>query len=179
MQTTKTTLVAGAVLLITACTALKKRATPTVKAAPAAPISMANDSAKYPATDSVKYSPNDSVKYSASDSVKYPANDSVKTHNLLSNPLNGVYAPGIAELRAIQVQYKTVTSHQLNEGYNIYTKGACINCHNPNGIYQFTETKWKIIIDSMAPKAELSDKEKDAVYKYVLSIKAAQSPERR
>ncbi len=88
---------------------------------------------------------------------------------------NGIYAPGNAELSAIRVQYKEVTMDMLKEGYSIYTNGACVSCHNANGIYQYSATKWKLIIDDMAPRTQISAREKDAVYKYVLSIKAAQA----
>jgi hypothetical protein len=88
---------------------------------------------------------------------------------------DGIYAPGNAELNAIRIQYKEVSMNMLEEGYSIYTKGACVSCHAANGIYQYSETKWKLIIDDMAPRTSITAKEKDAVLKYVLSIKAAQA----
>lgn len=89
-------------------------------------------------------------------------------------PVDVSPAPGNAELTAIQIQYKEVTLEKLKEGHEIYTTGACINCHGAANIYQYEVVKWKDIIDEMAPKAYLSDAQKDAVYKYVLSIKATQ-----
>lgn len=87
---------------------------------------------------------------------------------------NGIYAPGKEELLAIQIRYKDVTLEKLQEGHQLYTKGACINCHTASNIYNYDETQWKIIIDDMAAKAYLSETQKDAVYKYVLAIKAKQ-----
>ena len=87
---------------------------------------------------------------------------------------DGIYAPGEEELTAIQVTYKDVSLAQLQEGYALYTKGACINCHDAKNIYRYNETSWKGIIDDMAAKAKITDPEKDAVYKYVLAIKAKQ-----
>lgn len=84
----------------------------------------------------------------------------------------GIYAPGDAELAAIRAKYSDVTMEKLKTGYDIYTQGACINCHEAKAIYQFDEAVWKEIIDDMAARTTISAAEKDAVYKYVLSIKA-------
>jgi len=86
----------------------------------------------------------------------------------------GPPVPGDAELTAIHTQYKEVTIEQLKEGYAIYSQGACINCHGAKDIYEFGAAQWKDILEDMAQKANLSDADKDAVYKYVLSIKATQ-----
>jgi hypothetical protein len=93
---------------------------------------------------------------------------------MLAKSSNGIYAPGNEELIAIQVQYKDVTLEKLKQGHAIYTAGACIKCHEAMSIYHFGETRWKDIIDDMAQKALIGDEQKDAVYKYVLAIKATQ-----
>ena len=64
---------------------------------------------------------------------------------------------------------------KLKEGHTLYTAGACINCHNAKNIYRYNEEQWKGIIDNMAIKAHINDTQKDAVYKYVLAIKATQN----
>ena len=87
---------------------------------------------------------------------------------------NGIYPPGKPELTAMQVTYKEVTLNTLMEGYSIYTEGACINCHGDKSIYPYSEVQWKDIVDDMAVKAGISDAQKNAVYKYVLAIKATQ-----
>jgi len=89
--------------------------------------------------------------------------------------INGVYPPGNAELVAIQKKYADVTLAALQTGHQIYTVGKCINCHGAKNIYKRGEDQWKGIIDDMAQRAQLSDADKDAVYKYVLSIKATQT----
>jgi hypothetical protein len=91
----------------------------------------------------------------------------------LVKPANGIYAPGNEELTAIQTQYKDVTLEQLKEGYAIYATGACIKCHAAMNIYERGEVQWKGIVENMARKAQLSEPQKDAVYRYVLSVKAA------
>ncbi|MDX2174193.1 MAG: hypothetical protein SFY56_13915 [Bacteroidota bacterium] len=93
---------------------------------------------------------------------------------MVAKSSNGIYAPGNEELVAIQTQYKDVTIEKLKQGHVIYTSGACIKCHEAMSIYQFGEARWKNIIDDMAQKAQMEDEQKDAVYKYVLSIKATQ-----
>jgi hypothetical protein len=93
---------------------------------------------------------------------------------LLKKPADGIYAPANEELTAIQAQYKDVTLDKLMEGHAIYTQGACIGCHSAQNIYRYGEAQWKDIMDDMAQKARITDPQKDAVYKYVLAIKAVQ-----
>lgn len=82
--------------------------------------------------------------------------------------------PGNNELDAIQAEYKDATIEKLTEGYTIYTAGACINCHLPVNISEINTDAWKNILNDMAQRATISDLQKDAVNKYVLSVKAAQ-----
>lgn len=97
------------------------------------------------------------------------------TNSFLLKPAGGVYAPGDVELTAIQAQYKDVTLEKLKLGHAIYTQGACVNCHKALSIYDRGEAQWKNIIENMAAKANMNDSDKDAVYKYVLAIKATQA----
>jgi mono/diheme cytochrome c family protein len=113
-------------------------------------------------------------KSSSSTTSTAPAPTTPTAATLPAKPANGIYAPGNEELVAIQEQYKEVTLDQLKEGYFLYAKGACVNCHGAKNIYLFGEAHWNTIIEDMAPKARISDAQKDAVYKYVLSIKATQ-----
>lgn len=89
-------------------------------------------------------------------------------------PPDGIHAPGDAELAAIQKQYKDANMQQLQEGHALYTTGLCTSCHSPVGIYQYDEQTWKNIVDDMASRAGMTEVQKDAVYKYVLSIKSTQ-----
>lgn len=119
-----------------------------------------------------------STLHKSATSQTVPKNKNVKTvkppTNKFVKPLNGIYAPRVEELTALKLKYKNVTLDKLNEGYSIFAKGECIKCHSPQNIYKRAETEWKDIIDVMAEKAKLSDTQKDAVFKYVLSIKATQ-----
>lgn len=92
---------------------------------------------------------------------------------VMKKSVNGVFPPRNEELTAIQATYQEVSMQTLTEGYKIYT-GACTNCHNAKNIYSFPEEAWPAIMDDMAHKARISHAEKDAVYKYVLAIKATQ-----
>lgn len=93
---------------------------------------------------------------------------------LFVKPADGIHSPGNEELAAIQVQYKEITIDQLKEGHAIYTGITCIRCHEAKSIYTMETAQWKNILDDMAIKANISDFQKDAVYKYVLAIKATQ-----
>lgn len=84
---------------------------------------------------------------------------------------DGIYAPGKDELAAIQTRNPNATMEHLTEGYLLYTKGACVNCHGPENIYKFSQTQWVHIVNDMAQKANISESQKAAVYAYILSIK--------
>jgi cytochrome c551/c552 len=116
-----------------------------------------------------------SKKSTSSDAAPAPTtttNTTSPSPFFLATP--GTYAPGNEELTAIQKRYSDITLDKLREGHAIYTTGACTRCHASLSIYNYGEEKWKEIIDVMAFKANISDEEKDAVYKYVLSMKATQ-----
>ena len=103
-----------------------------------------------------------------------PTSAPTQSSFMVSRSPDGIYTPGNEELTAIQVQYKDVTMETLKKGHTLYTFGACARCHRAQSIYKYSESRWKEIIDDMAVKAEITGEEKDAVYKYVLSIKATQ-----
>lgn len=84
--------------------------------------------------------------------------------------------PGEAQLTAIKAKYPDATTEQLNEGYSIYT-GACTNCHGQKNIFKRSEASWLHEIDDMSPKAKLTAAQKDALTKYILAMKATQTPE--
>ena len=147
MKLSKTLLLFSGLVLLVACTSTKKTTAPTVSAAPET-------------TSPSNVSP------SGSPTVSGPL--FVKKKN------DGVSVPGDEELAAIQLKYKDVTLQTLTEGHAIYT-GACTNCHGAKNIYNLAEEEWQGIMDEMAPKAKLTDSQKDAVYKYVLAVKATQS----
>ena len=112
-------------------------------------------------------------KMSTSSSSPAPSTTTTSPYVLLK-PATGIYEPGEEELAAIREQYKEVTLDQLKEGHVIYTVGACVGCHGAQSIYQYGTEQWKTIVDDMAQRATLTDVQKDAVYKYVLAIKAKQ-----
>ena len=116
-----------------------------------------------------------SKKATTSTAISSPASTSPL---VFAKPAEALFVPGSEELTAIQVQYKDATLALLMQGHAIYTQGACMNCHGANNIYQYGEAQWKDIVEDMAHRAMLSDVEKDAVYKYVLAIKATQPSEK-
>jgi hypothetical protein len=87
---------------------------------------------------------------------------------------DGLFEPGQDELTAVQSQFADASLSQLKEGYEIYNNGSCIRCHNAKNIYKRPLEHWKGIIDDMSVRAALSNTQKEAVYRYVLSVKATQ-----
>ncbi|HEX8517866.1 MAG TPA: cytochrome c [Bacteroidia bacterium] len=100
-----------------------------------------------------------------------PPNDSY----LFGKPAEVNKAPGNEELAALLPKYNDLTLGKLEEGHAIYTTGACIGCHGAANVYNYDEIQWKYIIDDMAARASISEAQKDAVYKYVLALKATQA----
>lgn len=104
-----------------------------------------------------------------------PASTASNTPALVAKPANGIYEPGAEELKAIQARHSDVTLDKLKQGYILYAYSACISCHPAQNIYVYDEMKWQMIINDMAYRAKLAPEQTDAVLKYVLAIKAAQT----
>ena len=112
---------------------------------------------------------------SCSTSKKTTTTTTPKKNESISKPSNGIYEPDSLALNAINLRYDNISLKKLQEGYIIYAYGPCINCHNAKNIYQYDEKQWTNIINEMAVSANISDSQKDAVFKYVLSIKLSQT----
>ena len=78
--------------------------------------------------------------------------------------------PGDVQLTAALTKFPDATLDVLKKGHSIYN-GACTNCHGAKNIVKRGETEWVKILDRMALKAKLSADEKDAVWKYIMSVK--------
>lgn len=156
MNNAKIYIVAALALSVTACNVLKRHPKPKGPAPVVTTVSKPTEPAVAPAQPATPIVPGTPM---------WPAP--------VPKSRNGIYAPGIEELTAIQVRHKEVTMQTLNDGYAIYT-GACTNCHGAKSIYFYPEDKWPGIIEDMAPGAKITNAQKDAVLKYVLSIKATQ-----
>lgn len=80
------------------------------------------------------------------------------------------WMPGDAQLKAIQTVSVDVTAQTLKEGYDIYV-GACTNCHGKKNMYKRTAAEWEKDVNRMAPKAKITDPQKDALWKYIVSMR--------
>jgi hypothetical protein len=60
----------------------------------------------------------------------------------------------------------------LKKGHDIFY-GACTNCHGAKDVTGFDEERLRKTIDAMAPKAKLSETEKEAVWRYALAVNLA------
>lgn len=117
-----------------------------------------------------------STKKSTTSTAVAPATPTTpSTPAVASKPANGVYAPGEVELTAVKTKFPDATIETLKEGYAIYAQGPCTNCHKPKNIYDGSDVHWKPVIDNMAEKAGITAAQKDAVFKYVMAIRAAQT----
>lgn len=70
-----------------------------------------------------------------------------------------------------QSRWPDVTAKTMSDGRELYYNGACVNCHGAKKIARFSEEEWPSIMDRMAPKAQITDAQKDAVLKYVIAVK--------
>lgn len=86
---------------------------------------------------------------------------------------NGI-VPTDLELQAIKQKYPETTAQNLSNGHELYI-GTCTDCHRKKNIFAYSESKWKEIIDDMAPRSKLNAQQTDDLYKYVLSMKATQN----
>lgn len=117
-----------------------------------------------------------STKKTTTSTAATPASPSTpETPAVAAKPANGVYAPDNAELVAVQKTHPDATIEKLKEGYALYAQGPCTNCHKPKNIYAGSDMHWKPVIENMAEKARLTESQKDAVYKYVMAIRAAKT----
>ena len=88
-------------------------------------------------------------------------------------PAVKLYPPNEAALTIIQKSNSNASMELLNQGYKLYTVGACIHCHEARDINDFNNLHWGHIIDDMAIKANITTEEKNAVLNYIVSIKIA------
>ena len=82
--------------------------------------------------------------------------------------------PTDASLTAAKTKFPDVTIDVLKKGHSIYY-GACTRCHGAKNIVKRDEKEWVGILDDMAPKAKLQPEEKDAVWKYIMSVKLTEA----
>ncbi|MDI1355681.1 MAG: cytochrome c [bacterium] len=78
--------------------------------------------------------------------------------------------PTEGQLMAVQKKFPDATMANLQKGHELFY-GKCTRCHGPKNISKRSEKEWPKILDKMAPRAKLSPEDKDAVYKYVMSVK--------
>lgn len=149
MKTTRLTIISLSAAIM-ACSSPKKSSTSTAPTATPPPVATSPTTAPAPVESGPGLPP-----------------------GFLASIKTGINPPGDPELAAIQSTYKEVTMQTLQDGYKLYT-GDCTKCHMAFSIYRIEEQHWKGLIDDMARRAEMTASQKDAVYKYVLAVKATQ-----
>jgi hypothetical protein len=84
--------------------------------------------------------------------------------------------PTDVQLNAIKPNYPNIIMQDLINGHAIYI-GVCTNCHGMKNIYRRDEKQWKYEVDRMASRSKLTDKQKEELYQYILSMIASRSSE--
>lgn len=92
-----------------------------------------------------------------------------KSKTTAAAPVTVSTDPSDASLAAVKTKYPDATMDVLQKGHSIYY-GACTRCHGAKSITRHDEKEWVGILDNMAPKAKLQPEEKDAVWKYIMSV---------
>ena len=77
-----------------------------------------------------------------------------------------------SELEIAQKRWAGTTSADLSEGKNIF-ETKCTRCHGAKNILTRSEENWKASIAKMAPRAKLTEEEKDKLTRYILSYREA------
>lgn len=65
---------------------------------------------------------------------------------------------------------ETSTAEQMAQGKTIF-ENSCKRCHGLPDPTAYTSVQWVGIMNSMAPKAKLTDEQHQWVYDYVVSVK--------
>lgn len=97
-----------------------------------------------------------------------------ETSSTSALPVRNGIVPGDLELEAIQQKYPGTTAQNLANGHALYI-GTCTDCHRKKNIFAYSESRWKEIIDDMAPRSRLNAQQTEDLYRYVLSMKATQN----
>lgn len=116
-----------------------------------------------------------SSKKTTNTAASGPVTSIANTSPAVAKPANGIYEPGQEELAAIQVRFSDASLDQLKMGHIIYSLGACIQCHKAMNIYQRSEARWADILTDMAQRAGITAPQKEAVYRYILAVKAVKA----
>ena len=72
-----------------------------------------------------------------------------------------------AQLTAVKARFPDATKEELQKGHSIYT-GACTKCHGAKDVTVYTEPRLLEIVDVMAPKANLTSEEKQALIRFAV-----------
>lgn len=72
-------------------------------------------------------------------------------------------------LSTVKTKVPDATMQDLKKGHDVFY-GACTKCHGPKDVTGFSQEQLKQTVDVMANKAEISQDEKDAVWKYALAV---------
>lgn len=90
----------------------------------------------------------------------------------ISVTTNETVVPKPSALEIAQKRWSGTTQSELDSGKEIFS-GRCTKCHEEKKIATRSEAEWKDAIESMSPKAGLTEEEKEKLTKYILSAREA------
>jgi hypothetical protein len=96
-----------------------------------------------------------------------------KTQSAVTAP-PAPYSPDSQQLAVAQQRWPGTTETELRDGNTIYTT-KCTRCHKNYKPEKFSEKKWLHELDDMAPKAKLTDLEKQSLTRYLLTSRQVAS----
>lgn len=71
---------------------------------------------------------------------------------------------------AVVTGSKTMSAEYIAQGKTIF-ENSCAKCHDLPNPDDHSATDWVGLVNSMAPKAKLTDKQHEMVYDYIISAK--------
>ncbi len=74
--------------------------------------------------------------------------------------------------KPIVTQANTISAENLQQGKTIF-ENSCARCHDLPNPTAYTSVEWVGIMNSMAPKAKLTDEQHELTYNYVSSLRKA------
>lgn len=83
----------------------------------------------------------------------------------------GIAHPSDADVARAQARWPEATQASLEEGRRLYVT-RCSNCHPLHKPSEYTTARWDTLLTKMAPRAHLSDAQKEQIRAYLTATSA-------
>ena len=81
------------------------------------------------------------------------------------------YVPPVTAEMATTGKRKHVDVAKLNQGRTLFVH-RCIECHTLPALWHYTTNDWAQIVNDMSHRASLKPAERDAIFAYILAVRA-------